>query len=150
MLSERKEKTHMIRNILVLVVMVLILSAVSAIADNPEKEKAAIVSAEKWLGMVDAGKYAESWKEAAELFRNAVKQEQWKQSLQAVRKPLGKLVIRKVKTKTYRTSLPGAPDGEYVVIEFETSFENKKSAVETVTPMMDKDGKWRVSGYYIK
>ncbi|MEW6584469.1 MAG: DUF4019 domain-containing protein, partial [Nitrospirota bacterium] len=54
-----------------------------------------------------------------------------------------------VKSKKYATSLPGAPDGEYVVIEFETSFENKKSAVETVTPMMDS-GKWRVSGYYIK
>ena len=40
--------------------------------------------------------------------------------------------------------------GEYVVIQFETSFENKKAAVETVTPMMDKDGIWRVSGYYIK
>lgn len=140
----------MIHKILVLVIMVLILSTVSAIADSSGKGKAAILSAEKWLGMVDAEKYAESWKEAAELFRNAIKQEQWKQSLQAVRKPLGKLVKRKMKTKTYRTSLPGAPDGEYVVIEFETSFENKKWAVETVTPMMDKDGKWRVSGYYIK
>jgi len=30
------------------------------------------------------------------------------------------------------------------------SFENKKSAVETITPMLDKDKKWRVSGYYIK
>jgi hypothetical protein len=45
--------------------------------------------------------------------------------------------------------LPGAPDGEYVVIQFESSFEKKKSAVETVTPMLEKDGKWRVSGYYI-
>ncbi len=44
----------------------------------------------------------------------------------------------------------GAPDGEYVVIQFETSFEHKRSAIETVTPMMDRDGKWRVSGYYIK
>jgi hypothetical protein len=150
MLSQRKEKTYMIHKVLVLVIMVLILSAGSAIADSSGKEKAAILSAEKWLGMVDAEKYAESWKEAAELFRNAAKQEQWKQLMQAVRKPLGKLVTRKMKTKTYRTSLPGAPDGEYVVIEFATSFENKKSAVETVTPMMDKDGKWRVSGYYIK
>ncbi len=48
------------------------------------------------------------------------------------------------------TSLPGAPDGEYVVISYETSFTNKKSAIETVTPMLDKDGKWRVSGYFIK
>jgi hypothetical protein len=47
-------------------------------------------------------------------------------------------------------SLPGAPDGEYVVIQFATSFENKKSAIETVTPMLDSDGEWRVSGYFIK
>jgi len=79
-----------------------------------------------------------------------VKQEQWEQSLQTVRKPLGKSISRQVKTKTYKTSLPGAPDGEYVVIQFETSFENKKSAIETVTPMMDKDGMWRVSGYFIR
>jgi predicted SnoaL-like aldol condensation-catalyzing enzyme len=60
------------------------------------------------------------------------------------------LISRKVKSATYTTSLPGAPDGQYVVIQFNTSFENKKSRVETVTPRMDSDGKWRVSGYYIK
>jgi len=60
------------------------------------------------------------------------------------------MVSRKVKSTTYKTALPGAPDGEYVVIEFESVFENKKAAVETVTPMMDKDGKWQVSGYFIK
>ena len=140
----------MIRKIPALVIMVLILPAVPVLAGSSEKEHAAVISAEKWLGMVDAENYSESWKEAAELFRNAVKEEQWHQSLQAVRKPLGKLLIRKIKTKTYKTFLPGAPDGDYVVIQFETSFEHKKSAVETVTPMMDKDGKWRVSGYYIK
>ena len=140
----------MIHKVTILVIVVLILSVVPVVAGSSEKEKAAIVSAEKWLGLIDAGKYRESWKEAAELFRNALSQEQWEQSLQAVRKPLGKLITRKVKTKTYRTSLPGAPDGEYVVIEFETSFVHKKSAIETVTPMIDKDGTWRVSGYYIK
>lgn len=140
----------MIHKMSVLIVFVLIFSAVPAVAKSSDKEKAAAASAERWLQMVDSEKYAESWKEAAELFKNAIKQEQWEQSLQAVRKPLGKLVTRKVKTKTYKTSLPGAPDGEYVIIEFETSFEHKKSAIETVTPMMDKDGKWRASGYYIK
>ncbi len=140
----------MIRKITVLIIMVLALCAVPALAGSSEKEDAAVISAEKWLGMVDSGKYAESWKEAAELLRNATKQEQWKQSLQAARTPLGRLVTRTIRTKTYETSLPGAPDGEYVVIEFKTSFEHKKSAIETVTPMMDRDGKWRVSGYYIK
>lgn len=128
----------------------LMLGAVTGMAEQSEKEKAAVTAAEKWLGVVDEGKYSESWKEAAEYLRNAVKQEQLEQSLQAVRKAFGKLVSRKVKSTSYKTSLPGAPDGQYVVIEFETSFENKKSAIETVTPMMDNDGKWRVSGYYIK
>lgn len=29
------------------------------------------------------------------------------------------------------------------VIEFSTSFENKASGTETVTPVMDRDGIWR-------
>ncbi|MBU4211767.1 MAG: DUF4019 domain-containing protein [Kiritimatiellae bacterium] len=128
----------------------LMLGAVTGMAEQSEKEKVAVAGAEQWLGIVDEGKYGESWKEAAEYFRNAIKQDQWEQAMQAVRKPLGKLVSRKVKSTSYKTSLPGASDGQYVVIEFKTSFENKKSAIETVTPMMDKDGKWRVSGYYIK
>ena len=122
---------------------------VVAVAD-PVKEKAAVVAAEAWLTLIDNGKYDESWKGAAQYFKNAVKLEQWEQSLEAVRTPLGDLIARKVKVKAYKTSLPGAPDGEYVVIQFDTSFENKSAAIETVTPMMDVDGKWRVAGYFIR
>ncbi len=140
----------MVRRTAYLVILGLILGAATPAAAESDKENAAVSAVQRWLGMVDEGKYAESWKEAAEYFRNAVTQEQLEQSLQAVRKPLGKLVSRNVKSKSYMNSIPGAPDGEYVVIQFEASFENKKSAVETVTPMLDKDGNWRVSGYYMK
>jgi hypothetical protein len=140
----------MVRNIISLLGLFLLLSVSVVAAGDSEKEKAAVAAAEEWLAMVDDGKYVESWKEASQYFKNAVKREQWEQSLQAVRNPLGKLISRKVKSKTYMTSLPGAPDGEYVVIQFKSSFENKKSAIETVTPMMDKDEKWRVSGYYMR
>ena len=117
-------------------------------ADKPEAT--AQKSAEQWLALVDAGKYPESWKAAAGYFQTAVSQDQWEHSIVAVRKPLGDLVSRKLKSAKYTKSLPGAPDGEYVVLQFDTSFANKKEAVETVTPMLDKDGKWKVSGYYIK
>jgi len=140
----------MVARIIWMVVIALTVASLDGNAAESEKEKAAVFAAEKWLSLVDNGEYGESWKEAAEYFKSAVKQEQWEQSVQAVRKPLGKLISRKVKSITYKTSLPGAPDGEYVVIGFDTSLENKKSAIETVTPMMDKDGKWRVSGYFIK
>ena len=69
--------------------------------------------------------------------------------LQGVRQPLGKTVSRQLASSHYETSLPGAPDGEYVVIQFNTVFDNKQSAVETVTSVLD-DGKWKVAGYFIK
>jgi hypothetical protein len=139
----------MFRNIISGLTVFVMLSASTVMGQVADKEKIAVAAAEKWLIMIDGGRYGESWKEAAGYFRTAVKQEQWEQTLQALRKPFGKLISRKLKSKSYTTSLPGAPDGEYVVIQFETSFENKKSAIETVTPVKDKDGKWRVSGYYI-
>ena len=113
------------------------------------EEKAAAV-AKSWLSLIDSGKYVKSWQEAAQYLKGAVAKEQWPGMIKPVRVPLGKVVSRKVKSKDYMTQVPGLPDGKYVVIQFETSFENKKSAIETVTPMLDKDGKWRVSGYYIK
>jgi hypothetical protein len=42
------------------------------------------------------------------------------------------------------------PDGKYVVIQYDSVFEQKASAVETVTPMLDSDGAWRVSGYFVQ
>jgi hypothetical protein len=132
------------------VVIGLVLCAVPVMAGNSGEEKAAIASAENWLKIVDQGEYAKSWQESSAYFRTMVKEDQWAQAAQSARKPLGKLVSRKVKSATYMTSLTGAPDGEYVVIEFQPSFGNKKSAIETVTQMMDKGGVWRVSGYYIK
>jgi hypothetical protein len=117
---------------------------------NSEAEKLAIASAQSWLEIVDAEKYAESWEEAAELFKSAISEANWEESIKVVRRPLGKVISRKLNSQEYMTSLPGAPDGEYVVIQYKTKFENKKAAIETITPMLDNDGKWRVSGYYIK
>ena len=113
-------------------------------------EEAAVLAANVWLSLIDNGRYKESWNEASQYFKSAVSEDQWGQAIQAARKPLGNNLSRKLMSKSYHTSLPGAPDGKYVVIQLKASFENKKAATETITPMMDKDGKWRVSGYYIK
>ena len=114
------------------------------------QKSAAQKSAEEWLALIDIGSFAESCKTAAGYFQTAVSQDQWEHTIVAVRKPLGDMVSRKFKSAQYTKSVPGAPDGEYVILQFDTSFANKKEAVETVTPMLDPDGKWKVSGYYIK
>src|ERR1017187_2246124 len=120
------------------------------IQSNPAAEQAAIQSAQVWLDLVDGGSYAKSWEDTAAAFKLVVNQADWEKTARGVRTPLGKMVSRKIKSQQYATFLPGAPAGEYVVIQFATTFENKADAVETVTPMLDKDGQWKVSGYYIK
>jgi hypothetical protein len=126
------------------------LAAPRAGAADQKAEEAATARAEAWLALVDQGKYAESWDAAAALFKASLTKENWTQALTAARSPLGKLVSRTLKSRQYAASLPGAPDGKYVVIQYDSVFENKKGAVETVTPMLDPDGTWRVSGYFIK
>jgi hypothetical protein len=79
-----------------------------------------------------------------------VAQEQWEKMAAGVRNPLGKLVSRKVKSRQYTEKVPGGPDGKYVVIQYDTVYANKKSAIETITPMLDGDRGWRVAGYFLQ
>ncbi len=123
--------------------------ALSAWGAN-KPEDAAQAAADSWLKLVDTGNYVASWEQAAKVFKGAVAKDQWAQTASGVRTPLGKLISRKLKSREYTEQLPGAPDGKYVVIQFDTVFENKAAAVETVTPMLDPDGVWRVSGYFIR
>jgi hypothetical protein len=113
-------------------------------------DEAAEKASAAWLAQIDGGKYSASWQEASVYFRGAVSEKSWSDALTGTRKPLGKLLSRKLAKAQNANSLPGAPDGNYVVMQFDTSFNNKKGAIETVTFMQEKDGKWRAAGYYIK
>lgn len=115
-----------------------------------QAEAQATEAAKAWLQLVDQGKYNESWQEAASVFRRNVGKGQWKKMAQGVREPLGSLQVRQLESAKYTSTLPGAPDGEYVIIQFKATYANKASAVETLTPMKDSDGVWRVSGYFIR
>ncbi len=99
-----------------LIIGLLLLSGI-AVAGNTSQEAVAISAAQNWLAVVDAGKYSISLNEAAQYFRNAESPLQWEQKMKAVRQPPGKLKSRMLAKKVYKTALPGAPDGEYVVIQ---------------------------------
>jgi hypothetical protein len=112
-------------------------------------EKEAQASAESWLALVDNQKYAESWTEASSMFRSKIAQEKWLEMLSGVRDPLGPVTSRTLLNVTLTKSLPGVPDGDYAVVQFRTSFQNKSQAVETVTQTLE-EGKWKTAGYFVK
>jgi hypothetical protein len=133
-----------------LAVVVCAIAVSAAWAQQQEGERPAVEASKVWLALVDEGKYAESWEAAASLFRGAVTKENWIKLVEGTRKPLGKLVSRTFAVSRRMTTVPGGPDGQYITVRYKTVFENKAEAVETITPMLDKDGTWRVAGYYIK
>ena len=129
-----------------------ILIAVHALAADPAadavtKGRAAV---DVWLTLTDAGRYGESWDAGASVFRSALARAAWEKAMNDARKPLGAVKSRKLKSATFSTSIPQAPPGEYVIVQYDTVFDGLQGAVETVSAMHEKDGSWKAAGYFIR
>jgi len=138
------------RKWVIAVALLTAMFSVGMLMGEDKPEALAQKSAESWLTLVDGGSYGDSWDQASAMFKSQVTKEKWIGALQQVRQPLGKMQSRKLANAQYTESLPNAPAGKYVVIQDQTAFENIPSATETILPMLDKDGQWRVSGYFVK
>ena len=118
-------------------------------SSNAFRELAARAAGEKWLALLDRGEYSKAWDDCAQLFRQRVTREQWVDSLPTTRAPFGAMKTRNVETAGYKSSLPGAPDGQYVTVRYRTNFENKENAEEVIT-LAFEDGLWRPTGYFVR
>jgi hypothetical protein len=115
-----------------------------------ESERDAIISMNSWLKLVDDKKYGRSWDKSAQLFKNSVIRTEWIQLLNNTRRPLGRLINREPISLTYTISMLNAPEGEYVVIEFNTAFKEQINVIETVTLVRINKEPWRISGYFVR
>ncbi|MHB8809695.1 MAG: DUF4019 domain-containing protein [Desulfobulbaceae bacterium] len=134
----------------ILALILCILAASPAMAADDPRTTAAIKAAENFLLLLDTGQYGQSWDTTASLFKKQMPKETWVQEVGGLLSSIGMVKNRNIASAEYKTSLPGAPDGEYVVIHYRSSYAKKQEAVETVTPMLDEDGQWRVAGYYLQ
>ncbi len=123
--------------------MTAILTQTTANAQSEEVS----ADAQKWLSLVDDLKYQASWKETSSMFRHEVTLEQWIAALTRSREPLGVLVSRTRTRIQFTKSLRGAPDGEYVILHFQTTFANK-TATERLT-LVKEDGRWQLAAFGI-
>ena len=129
----------------------LALAALPAILQAaPDEISAARTAATSWIQKIDSANYSESWESAASVFKATVSLQNWEKAATSVRAPLGSVRKRSKMAATATRTIPGAPEGRYVILQYDTAFENKATAVETVTVAQDKNGSWRVAGYFIK
>jgi hypothetical protein len=121
----------------------------SALAQDP-RATLAQKEARSWLELTDRSDALASWSAAGKQFQRAITADKWADSLKQVRPPLGALIERTMLSTQFTTSFPGAPDGDYALLVFRSSFAKKIDSHETLTLEHEADGAWRVIGYLIR
>lgn len=110
---------------------------------------AAQVAARDWLVLTDRRDTQASWNAAGKKFKNALPPVTWAEALERERAPLGAVLSRAVTKTGFEKTFPNAPDGDYALVAFATTFANRPVGRETVTLEREVDGRWRVIGYDI-
>jgi Protein of unknown function (DUF4019) len=108
-----------------------------------------LVDSNAWLKLVDQNKFDDSWNNASTTLKMIMSQKEWSKYLDKVRKPLGNATARGMVQQRTAVNPPGVPQGEYVVIFYQTNYANKKG-LEEIILIKESDGKWRPMSYYIK
>src|SRR5262245_40268702 len=75
-----------------------------SVSASDESTDAATRAAQSWLLLVDSGKYAESWDEAALVLKKQITKDEWVKKLNSFRFPLGKMKSRTLKSSVSYTS----------------------------------------------
>jgi hypothetical protein len=133
------------RNRIVVVLALALTTPWAARAASPAGSDAALA----WLSFVDRGAYAESWAASGAIFHARISDAEWTQKIGPVRQGFGAVLARRLASEQPATVLPGAPDGHYDVVTFNTEFAAKHGAIETVVLAKEPAG-WKVDGYLIK
>lgn len=133
----------------IVLLLILFCSGV-AVADDSDILKAVESSARNWLELIDGKKYQESWESASSLFKAKKTESEWIKIITAIRSPRGEINARYIATAGAAKSLSGFPDGDYVVLQFYTTFALKGLALETITLAKTQDSVWLIADYSIK
>lgn len=137
------------RLIYIIIIESLILSGVAYA--NEEEAKAGSLVAQQWLEMIDSGNYKQCWSSAHPFFQAMNSEDKWVKNIMKKRNKLGAVTERTLSTSKYTTKLPvpGAPEGEYVISTFDTTFKNKGRKLEAVIVAKTDDGIWKVTSFGI-
>jgi hypothetical protein len=124
------------------------LAAGAAIAQDP-RASAAQAAARDWLTLTDRGDAPASWNAASGKFRAALPLSGWADALSKKRGPMGAIRSRTALKTSFQKTFPGVPQGDYAQVSYNTSFSNNANGHESVTLERERDGKWRVVGYFV-
>ncbi len=108
------------------------------------------IAAEQFLQLVDTEKYEQSWNVSSALLQEKIFLEVWNRQIQVMRDKVGSLISRKQGKVSVSDWAEDAPDGKYLTLKYQSSFQKQSSAIETIILVLEDEEHWRVAGYFIK
>lgn len=113
----------------------------------PARPSDSELQARRWLGLIDFGKFDESYEEAGDDLREEYSLGKWKFGL-TLRMTKGKVEDRSLATVMRTSEFGGRKGGEFEVITFDSLFQYNNRQIERV--VLEKvGGDWKVVDYEI-
>jgi hypothetical protein len=115
-------------------------------AQNPaDQTEQAREAADAWLALFDADDIEATYEMAAETFKTQVEMQDWEAQAAQVKQAVGELDGRTYMETTYADELPQAPEGDYMIVQYDTQYANL-NVTEFVILVLDEDT-WRMVGF---
>lgn len=110
---------------------------------------AALLQAEAFVAVIDKGDYLSAYASGLPFIRFQARQDEWIADQEMAVEFLGKVIDRQLMTVRSRDSYPGLPDGNYLVVSYESRTEHKVKAIEVLLLSQQNQG-WQVCRYSVR
>lgn len=106
--------------------------------------------ATNYLKLLDQGLYEKAWFDMSEIFHGLNIPQLWEKRQATIRTAYGAMYSRRLHHISYRQTYNLSPDGQYVIVQFKSSFQNKLDIIETIVLDCRVDSECSVREYIIR
>ena len=100
-----------------------------------------------WLNNINHTQYENAYELLSKEVKVMVEKEHWISLINELMLEFGNLESRTVKQKYFQSQIEGMEDGFYVVIEYDSQYENTKDHTEHLLLKQNDKAKWEVANY---
>ncbi len=102
--------------------------------------------AQEWLAIVDKGDFSTAFDMSTKALQLTIPKNEWVMLMQTMKGSLGAVTERKIIDIRTAKDPKGAPEGDYMIFIFETTFASGKKATELMS-LQEYNGVWRIYSY---
>jgi hypothetical protein len=132
-----------------IVLLLALLLGLSTTVSAEFPSSTALAKAESFVVILDNRNYGEAYLQSSDLLKLRTPQKEWIEQQKTAFHLLGDVQKRQLMAVKARDIYPGLPDGNYLIVCFETRTAHKARAIEVVL-LREEETDWRVCNYSIR